>query len=406
MPKTFVIVGASLAGASVAATLREEGFDGKVVLIGQERHAPYERPPLSKEYLRGEESIEKALVHPADFYSSHDIETRFGIKAIRVDTADKTVELADGESIPYDKVVITTGSRNRQLPIPGLDLEGVYDLRTIEDADRIRAEIVPGRRAAVVGMGFIGSEVASSLRQLGLQVTGIHAGKSPLSRVLGDRVGQVMSKIHRDQGVEMFVGERASGFEGNARVERVLTDNGRKIECDFAVVGLGVEPVTDVVADSDVELENGILADEFCHTNVDGVFAAGDVSNHFHPVFNQRMRLEHWHNALNQGPVAARNMLGLTSRHDEIPWFWSDQYDYNLQYAGFATEWDDFVLRGSLEDRDFIGFYLNEGVVSAAVGMNRGSEVRRATKLIEARRPIEPGRLKDDDSDLKELAVA
>jgi 3-phenylpropionate/trans-cinnamate dioxygenase ferredoxin reductase subunit len=405
MRETFVIVGASLAGAGAVAKLREEGFDGRIVLIGQEQHPPYERPPLSKEYLRGEDPFEKALVHPLDFYSSNDIETRFGTRATRVDTSEKTVLLQDADPIRYDKVLIATGCRNRRFPIPGLDLDGVYDLRTKDDSDRIRAQMVPGRRAAVVGMGFIGSEVAASLRDGGLEVVGIHADRFPLSRVLGDQIGKVMREIHRDHGVDVVVGERATGFEGTGRVERIVTESGRKIECDFAVVGLGVEPVTDILVGSNVEVDNGIVVDERCRTNVEGVFAAGDVTNHFHPILNQRMRLEHWHNALNQGPVAARNMMGLTSVHDEIPWFWSDQYDYNLQYVGFAMHYDDLVVRGSLEDRDFIAFYLNHGLVSAAVGMNRGIDVHRAAELIRSRTSIEPDLLADHDLELNKILV-
>jgi 3-phenylpropionate/trans-cinnamate dioxygenase ferredoxin reductase subunit len=404
MPEVFVIVGASLAGGTAAVTLREEGFGGRVVLIGEEPQPPYERPPLSKEYLREEQPFEDALIRPLDFYASNDIETHLGTRAIWVDPVDKTVELADAERVRYDKVLIATGSRNRRFPIPGLDLEGVYDLRTVEDCDRIRKEIGPHRRAAVVGMGFIGSEIASSLRQLDVEVVAVEGGKVPLYRALGEEVGRVMEHIHRDHGVEMIFEDHVTGFEGEGRVERIVTQSGRKIDCDFAVVGVGVEPVTDVVTGSSVDVDNGIAVDEYCRTNVDGVFAAGDVTNHYHPIFRQRMRVEHWHNALNQGAAAARNMMGIASAYDEIHWFWSDQYDYNLQYAGFNREWDDLIVRGSLEERDFIAFYVKGGLVAAAVGMNRGRDVRRAMQLIKARATIDPKQLRDDDLDLRELA--
>jgi 3-phenylpropionate/trans-cinnamate dioxygenase ferredoxin reductase component len=404
MPEVFAIVGASLAGGTAAVTLREEGFDGRVVLIGEEPQPPYERPPLSKEYLRGEQPFEEALVRPLDFYASNDIETHFGTRAIRVDPVAKTLELADADPVRYDKVLIATGSRNRRFPIPGLDLEGVYDLRTVEDCDRIRKEIAPGRRAAVVGMGFIGSEIASSLRQLDVEVVAVEGGKVPLYRALGEEVGRVMEHIHRDHGVEMIFEDHVSGFEGAGRVERIVTEGGRKIDCDFAVVGVGVEPVTDVVAGSGIEVDNGILVDEHCRTNVEGVFAAGDVTNHYHPIFKQRMRVEHWHNALNHGAAAARNMMGTASAYDEIHWFWSDQYDYNLQYAGFHRDWDDLIVRGSLEERDFIAFYVKGGLVTAAVGMNRGRDVRRAMQPIKARAAVDLKQLRDDDLDLRELA--
>jgi 3-phenylpropionate/trans-cinnamate dioxygenase ferredoxin reductase component len=404
MPEVFAVVGASLAGGIAAVTLREEGFEGRVVLIGEEPQPPYERPPLSKEYLRGEQPFEEALVRPSDFYASNDIETHFGTRATRVDPVEKAVELEGGERVRYDKVLIATGSRNRRFPIPGLDLEGVYDLRTVEDCDRIRKEIATARRAAVVGMGFIGSEIAASLRQLDIEVVVVEGGKVPLHRVLGEDIGRVMEGIHRDHGVEMIFGDHVTGFEGSGRVERVTTKGGRAIECDFAVVGVGVEPVTDVVNGSGIEVDNGILVDEYCRTNVDGVFAAGDVTNHYHPTFRQRMRVEHWHNALKQGTAAARNMMGIASVYDEIHWFWSDQYDYNLQYAGFHRDWDDLIVRGSLAERDFIAFYLKDGLLTAAVGMDRGRDVRRAMQLIKARASIDPKQLGDDDLDLRVLA--
>ena len=403
MAEAFVIVGASLAGGTAAATLREEGFDGRVVLIGEESTAPYERPPLSKEYLRGEVPFADALVHPADFYASNDIEIHFGVRATRVDPTAKVVELSNGDTVDYDKVLIATGSRNRRVPIPGLDLEGVYDLRTVEDCDRIKKEIAPGRRAAVVGMGFIGSEIASSLRQMDVEVVAVDGGKAPLAKVLGEDIGRVMQRIHHDHGVEMIFEDQVSEFEGTSRVERIVTKGGRRLECDFAVVGVGVEPVVDVVAGSDVEVDNGIVVDEFCRTNVVDVFAAGDVTNHYHPVFKQRMRVEHWHNALNQGAAAARNMVGRTTVYDEIHWFWSDQYDDNLQYAGYHREWDDLVVRGSLQDRDFIAFYVKGGIAAAAVGMNRGRDVRRAMPLIRSRALVDLDQLASDDVDLRTI---
>jgi 3-phenylpropionate/trans-cinnamate dioxygenase ferredoxin reductase subunit len=405
MPNPFVIVGASLAGATAAVTLREEGFGGGVILIGDEEHPPYQRPPLSKRYLRGEQPFENALVKPVDFYAFNDIDTRLGTRATRLDPVEKTVELSNGDRIRFDKVLIATGIRNRRFPIPGLDLDGVYDLRTVDDCDRIRNEVVPGRRAAIVGMGFIGSEVAASLRQLGLEVVVIEGGKGPLDRVLGKEVGQVVEHIHRDHGVEMIFEELVSGFQGTGRVERIVTQSGRNIDCDFAVVGVGVKPVTDIVIGSDIEVDDGIVVDEYCRTNVDGVFAAGDVANHYHPVFKQKMRVEHWHNALNQGAAAARNMMGVASIYDEVPWFWSDQYDDNLQYAGFHREWDALVVRGSLQERDFIAFYVKDGLVAAAVGINRGRDIRRAMRVIKARTAVDAKLLGDDDLDLRQIVA-
>jgi 3-phenylpropionate/trans-cinnamate dioxygenase ferredoxin reductase component len=401
MPETLVIAGASLAGGSAAATLRQEGFEGGVILIGAERQPPYERPPLSKEYLRGESPFEQAHFRPLDFYGENDIETRFGVRVNRVDAAERAVELDGGERIAYDGLLIATGGRNRRLPIPGL--EGVIQLRTVADCDRIREEITPGRKAVVVGMGFIGSEVAASLRQSGVEVTVVDRNKVPLRRVLGEEVGRVMEGIHRDHGTELIFEDTVAAFEGAGRVESVTTHRGRRIECDFVVVGLGVEPVTELLSGTGVEIDNGIVVDEYCRTTVEGIYAAGDVANHYHPVFGRHIRVEHWQNALRQGPAAARNMLGKGESYEEIPWFWSDQYDYNLQYTGFHTEWDDLVVRGSMEERNFVAFYRKDGRVLAAVAINRGRDLRRSTRLIKAQSQVEAARLRDPDVDLRTL---
>lgn len=403
MPPSFVVVGASLAGATAAATLRQDGFDGDITLIGAERYSPYERPPLSKQYLRGEAPFEKALVHPVTFYDEHRIETVLGVRATRLDPAERIVRLDTGRRVPYDKLLIATGVSNRRPPIPGLELPGVFALRSVTDADALRQRLAPGMRAAVIGMGFIGCEVAASLRQKGVDVVAIESSATPLFRVLGHEVGSVVAAIHRDHGVETIFDDLVMRFEGHGRVERVITKHGRRVECDFAVVGVGVTPVVDFLAGCGIGIDNGILVDECCRTTVDGIYAAGDVANHQHPVFARRMRVEHWQNAIQQGAVAARNMLGTNQPYDPIPWFWSDQYDANLQYAGFHHEWDRIVIRGSLEQRSFVAFYLNQGLVDAVVALNRGKEVRRAMPLIRSRGFVEPERLKDEDIDLRSL---
>jgi 3-phenylpropionate/trans-cinnamate dioxygenase ferredoxin reductase subunit len=399
----YAIVGASLAGATAAATLRQEGFDGEVVLIGAEPQPPYERPPLSKQYLRNEIPFEKTLVRPEGFYQDQRIEVRLGTRATRVDPASQVVHLDDGQQQPYDKLLIATGGRNRQPPIPGLHLEGVYDLRTVNDTDVLRAAIAPGRKAVVVGMGFIGCEVTASLRQTGVDVVTLDPLRTSLFRMLGEEVGQVVAAIHRDHGVDTIFGDGVARFEGHPRLERVVTSAGRHIDCDFAVVGLGIEPVTDLVAGTGVEIDNGVLVDQYCRTAVEGIYAAGDVANHFHPVFGTRVRVEHWQNAIKQGAAAARSMIGKGAPYDEIPWFWSDQYDTNLQYAGFHTPWDRIVIRGSLERRSFLAFYLRGGRVDAVAGLNRGKDIRRSLPLIRSRAEIDPSRLEDDDVDLRSL---
>jgi 3-phenylpropionate/trans-cinnamate dioxygenase ferredoxin reductase subunit len=403
MAHRHVILGASLAGATAAITLREEGADGDVILIGAEPQPPYERPPLSKAYLRGEVPFDKALVRPAAFYAEHGIQTMFGTRARRIDPSARVVELEDHRRVSFDALLIATGGRNRTVSIPGVDLDGIYSLRTVQDADRIRAEMIAGRRAVVVGMGFIGSEVAASLRQKGLDVVVIDPSKTPLFRVLGEDVGHTIAKLHRDHGVRMIFEDTVAAFEGRRRVGCVVTKAGLRLECDFAVVGIGIEPAVEALADSGIHVDNGVVVDEYCQTNVSGIYAAGDVANHYHPVFDRRIRVEHWQNAIKQGAAAARNMLGRRIAYDEIHWFWSDQYDANLQYAGFHTQWEQLIVRGRLDSGSYLACYVNAGRIDAAVGLNRGKEVRRVMPLIKARRPVNLAQLRDESVDLRSL---
>jgi 3-phenylpropionate/trans-cinnamate dioxygenase ferredoxin reductase subunit len=276
----------------------------------------------------------------------------------------------------------------------------------VADSDHIRAEISPGRKAVVVGMGFIGSEVAASLRQSGVEVAVVDRNTVPLRRVLGEEVGRVVANIHRDHGTELIFEDKVAAFEGAERVVRITTQRGQSIECDFAVVGLGVEPATELLAGTGVEIDNGVLVDEYLRTDVEGIYAAGDVANHYHPVFERHIRVEHWQNALKQGPAAARNMLGENELYDEIPWFWSDQYEHNLQYAGFHTECDDLVVRGSMDERNFVAFYRKDGRVLAAVAMNQGRDLRRSIPLIKTQEEIAAATLGDLDVDLRTLTGA
>ncbi len=399
----FVIVGASLAGATSAATLREEGFDGDVLLIGAEPSFPYERPPLSKTFLRGESTIQEAMVRPEAFYTDNRIETRFGTTVIGVDAGARTLAIAGGDPVSFDRLLIATGARNRRFPIPGIGLEGVLDLRTLADAARIRAEMLPGHRVVMAGMGFIGSEVAASLRQRGLEVHVVAGGKVPLDRVLGEDVGRVIEGIHRDHGVEMTFEDQVEGFEGNGRVRSVKTSNGLSVPCDFVVLGLGVEPVVNFLEGSGLELDDGLVVDEHCRASVAGVFAAGDIANHYHPIFDRRIRIEHWNNAKAQGRVAALNMMGRETPYDEIHWFWSDQYEHTIQYAGYHREWDDLVIRGSLESRSFAAFYMLGGRVQAVVSVDRPADVQDAMGIIRAGGRADPAKLRDESVDLASL---
>jgi 3-phenylpropionate/trans-cinnamate dioxygenase ferredoxin reductase subunit len=406
MSPTFVIVGASLAGASAAAALRQDGFDGEVILIGAERQFPYERPALSKQYLRGEIPFEKTLVRPAAFYQENRIETVLGIRVTRVDPTNRMVALSTGQQIRYDKLLLATGVRNRRPRIPGLDLPGVFTLRSATDSDALRNELRPGTRAVVIGMGFIGCEVAASLRQKRVHVVSVDPSPTPLFRAIGPEVGRVLAEIHQEHGVEPIFGDGVAAFEGDLRVRRVLTNRGRSIECDFAVVGVGVEPEVDFIARSGIDTDNGMLVDEYCRSTADGIFAAGDVANHYHPLLQRRMRVEHWQNAMQQGAAAARSMLGKRESYAPVHWFWSDQYDMNLQYAGLHQQGDRVVVRGRLESRQFLAFYVSDDRISAAVSLNRGKDLRRIMPLIQARTPVDVATLVDEGVDLRSLLHA
>ena len=397
---TFVVVGAGVAGGTAAAKLREEGFDGNVVLIGAEDVAPYERPPLSKEYLRGETS-EPLYIRDPGFYEENGIDARFGVRAEHVNITDRVIELEGGERVAFDQAVVATGARNRRPPIEGLDLENVFDLRYLPDSDAIREAAKNGSKAVMVGMGFIGAEVAASLRQLGLDVTVVEFFGTPLERVLGPTIGGAIESLHRDHGVEMIFRDGAERFEGNGRFEAMVTKEGRRIEGDFAVVGVGVEPVTDV-ATNGLTVDNGIPVDATLKTEAEGVWAIGDVARHDHPVFGP-IRVEHFDNGMKMGEHVAKNLLSANAVFDDAHWFWSDQYDAEIQMSGFATEWDDMVVRGSIEDRSFSAFLLKDGQLLSTFSMNRKFDVRRSMPLIATKAHPERAKLEDPEFDLREL---
>ena len=391
-------------------TLREEGWRGRIVLLGAEPGIPFGRPPLSKTYLRGEEDLSAWYVKPADWYGAHDVELRTGSTVRQVDTALKQLRLESGATMDYDKLVLCTGGRNRNLTVPGAALPGVYQLRTVAECDAIRQAARPGARAVVVGMGFIGAEVAASLRQMGLEVTAVLPGAAPLATVLGNEVAAVLAAIHREHGVQLVTNDHVIGFEGDGRVERVLTAKGARLACDLVVVGIGIAPAADALTGSAIALDNGILVNARCQTSVPDVFAAGDVANLLHPVFG-RVRVEHFNNAERQGRAVARAVLGDPQAYDYIYSFWSDQYEHNMEYVGFARSWDQIVLRGTFESRKFLAFYLTQGIMQAAFGLNRGgdpeleadSELRACQELIRARVRVSDAALADDRVDLWSL---
>jgi 3-phenylpropionate/trans-cinnamate dioxygenase ferredoxin reductase component len=402
--QTFVIAGGGLAGAKAAETLRDEGFGGRVVLIGAEQERPYERPPLSKDYLRGETEREKVHVHGEGFYADREIELLLGREAVALDVTKHEVTLDDGERVVYDRLLLATGAQPRTLAVPGADLEGVLTLRTVGDSDRLRERLDRGGAMVVVGAGWIGSEVAASARQKGVAVTVVDPAAVPLERVLGTEVGAIYRDVHADHGVRMLLGTGVEAFEGVSAVERVRLSDGRLIDCEVVVTGVGVTPRTRLAVRAGIPTDDGILVDEHLRTSTPDVFAAGDVANARHPRYGRPIRVEHWANALHQGPVAARAMLGLNASHDLVPYFFSDQYDVGMEYAGFAPEWDAVVFRGDPSSREFIAFWMGGDRVLAGMNVNVWDVTDTIQRLIRDRVPVDARRLADPDVPLDDLA--
>jgi 3-phenylpropionate/trans-cinnamate dioxygenase ferredoxin reductase subunit len=382
--ESIVVVGASLAGCRAAEALREEGFDGRITIIGEEPHRPYDRPPLSKQVLAG--AWETARLALPAVEADLDLDWRLGARATGLDLGAKQVALARGAAVPFDGLVIATGATPRTIPVPE-GMAGVHTLRTLDDCLALRADLdaTPGR-VVVVGAGFIGAEVAATCRERGLEVTMLEALAAPLARVLGEVIGGVTAEVHRDHGVDVRTGVGVSGLAGGARVEQVLLDDGSTINADVVVVGVGVRPVTDWLEGSGLTLDDGVVCDETCLAAA-GVVAAGDVARWPNRTFGQVMRVEHWDNALDQGAHAARRLLlgpGAPA-YAPVPWFWSDQYDRKLQLAGRPGPGDEVrVVEGSLDERRFVCLFGREGRVVGAFGMNRPAPIMRYRSRIGA----------------------
>ena len=365
---------------------------------------PYERPPLSKDYLRGEVGREKVYVHDEGFYGEHEIDLRLGRRAESLDTSSGELELDGGERLRYDRLLLTTGAEPRRLSFPGAELDGVLYLRSVQDSDALRARLDRGGALVVIGAGWIGAEVAASARQRGLEVTVLDPLSVPLERVMGAEVGAIYRDIHTDHGTQMLMGTGVEAFEGHRAVERVRTSDGRELECDFVVVGVGVQPRVGLAVQAGIAVDNGILVDEHLEASAPGVFAAGDVANAYHPFYGERIRVEHWANALHQGPVAARAMLGEPDVYDRLPYFFSDQYDVGMEYTGFARSWDRVVFRGDPATREFVAFWLVEDRVVAGMNVNVWDVIEPIKRLISERVTVDDRRLADPDVPLEELA--
>jgi 3-phenylpropionate/trans-cinnamate dioxygenase ferredoxin reductase subunit len=404
--RPFVIVGGGLAGAKAAETLRDEGFDGRVVLLAEEPESPYERPGLSKGYLRGESPQEKLLVHPEAFYAEHDIELRTSTGATSLDLGASEVELAGGERLGYERLLLATGAAPRRLNIPGSDLAGVHYLRDVGDADSLRTALQGASRIAVIGAGWIGAEVAGSARELGVDVTMIAPESVPLERVLGEEMGAVYRDVHADHGVDLRLGSGIASFEGDERVSAVRLADGATIDCEVVLVGIGVAPRVELAESAGLQIDNGLPVDERLESAAPGVFAAGDIANAEHPFYGRRIRVEHWDNAGEQGKAAARNMLGRGEAYDRIPYFFSDQYDVGMEYAGHALSWDRIVVRGDVASREFVAFWVEGEAVVAGMNVNIWDVNDDIQSLIRSRARVDVSRLQDPDVPLAELAAA
>ncbi len=401
--KTHAIVGAGLAGISAAEALRGAGFDGRIVMLGAEQEPPYERPPLSKQRLRGEIPKESVLLRAAEFYAINDIELQFDDAVVRIDPIRRSIESSKGRHRTYDKLLLATGAAPRPLAIPGHQLRGVHYLRTLKDCEQLRERLQQHPRVLVIGSGFIGCEVAATSRQLGCEVTLVGQGL-PLEHVLGREVGEIYAESHRGYGVEVRTGATVVELRGSGRVEEVVLSDDNVVPCDLVIVGVGVTPSLEAVPEG-MQLENGVVTDEFCRTSMENVFAAGDVACSWRPRLNHRLRFEHFDNAQLQGDAAGRAMAGTLQPYDPMPFFWTDQFDLHLQYHGYARDWDTCVLRGKPAEHSFSAFYLRDGRIEALCNVNRFQELAAAKRLLH-QTGISTSVLADDGVDLAQLSLS
>jgi 3-phenylpropionate/trans-cinnamate dioxygenase ferredoxin reductase component len=406
MSAAYVIVGASLAGAKAAETLRAEGFDGPVVLIGEEAERPYERPPLSKDYLMGKAERETIYVHPESWYAEHDVDLRLGAQVTAVDPAAREVRLADGSRAGYAKLLLATGSVPRRLPLEGGDADGVLYLRRVGDSDQIRTAFQTATRVVVIGAGWIGLETAAAARAAGVDVTILETGDLPLLRVLGREAAQVFADLHREQGVDLRFGVQVAEITApGGRADGVRLADGTHVPADAVVVGVGITPRLELASDAGLQTGNGVVVDARLRTSDPDIYAAGDVANAYHPGLGRHIRVEHWANALHQPQTAARAMLGQDAVYDNVPYFYSDQYDLGMEYAGHVEPggYDRVVFRGDVEGREFIAFWLSGGRVLAGMNVNVWDVNEVIQEMVRDRRAVDVARLADVDVPLQEF---
>lgn len=399
MSERAIVVGGGHAGAQLVASLRQEGWQGEILLIGDESALPYQRPPLSKAYLAGKSTVSDLAIRSADFYTKQGIQILNGTVE-SIDRLEKCLSLSTGETMHYDELALCTGTRPRRLPVRGAELPGVYYLRTAADVDLIREAAVPGCRAVIVGGGYIGLETAASLRTLGLEVTLLEATERVLQRVTAPDVSAFFDRIHRGEGVDIRTGARVEAFTGDTRVREVALAGGEVVQADLVVVGIGVEPNTELAANAELTIADGIVIDDHARTSDPHILAAGDCASHEMARYGRRIRLESVSSAREQAKVAASTICGKSKEVAALPWFWSDQYDLKLQIAGLSTGYDEVVLSGDpASDRDFTCFYLRDGVLIAADCVNRPRDFMFSKRVIEQQLPVDRSELVHTGSD-------
>jgi 3-phenylpropionate/trans-cinnamate dioxygenase ferredoxin reductase subunit len=400
--RTFVTVGAGQTAAVAARTLRRRGFEGRIVLIGVEPYAPYQRPPLSKEFLSGTDTLDSLMLLPEAWLAKNDVEIITGAEVMRVDPVSRSVELDGRPPILADAVLFATGGRPRTLPVPGPRPDLVHYLRTIEDAQRLRAALRPGQRVVLVGAGFIGLEIASTAIALGVEVTVLEAAEVPLGRIVGPSIGAVVAGLHREAGVDVRAATVVSALRTTKGGVVVEFEDAPALAADLVVVGIGITPNVAIAAASGVHVDDGIVVDAQGRTSIPNVYAAGDVARRYSDRAGRHVRVEHFDNANKQGAAAANAMLGRHAVSDEPNWFWSDQYGRNIQFVGAASATGEVVIRGDLEGLDFTAFYLDGGIVSGAFTMDRGEDVMATRELLG--RGVDTAMLVDESTDLWDLA--
>lgn len=406
---TFVIVGGGLAGAKAVEALRDSDFDGQIILFAEESRLPYERPPLSKEYLAGKKTLADFTVHNSDWYVDRHVDLRLGSPISRVDPGGHTVALGDGTTVHYDKLLLATGSASRRPPIPGAQADGVYYLRSYEDAELLDAVLIEGSSLAVIGAGWIGLEVTAAARQRGVDVTVVEAAKQPLLAALGETVGEVFAALHRDHGVDLRLDTQVDEIATTGETATGLRlQDGSMVAADAVLVAVGAQPNIELAAQAGLSIgsgrQGGVLVDVSLRTSDPDIYAVGDIAAAQHPLYGERIRTEHWANALKQPAVAVAGMLGTPTEYAELPYFFTDQYELGMEYVGYAPDFANVVFRGDVAGREFVAFWLDgDNRVRAGMNVNIWDVLDDVKALIRSAAPVDPDTLADPQSPLGDL---